>query len=186
MPIDVIISPEVEVGQMVLRRIALPGATDAVRFADDKVAMVAIECLEDCPVVNTPLVQLSELFPDLMATVVGVWRNERLFVPHSTDQLETGDLAYVVATGTHVRRTLGLFGHERTGGGPHRHLRRRQYRFVCRRRHRGTRNQDQGEDHRGRQGRAVSIADSLSRTVVLNGSRWTRTSSSRPISRTPT
>ena len=63
MPIDVIISPEVEVGQMVLRRIALPGATDAVRFADDKVVMVAIECLEDCPVVNTPLVQLSNCFP---------------------------------------------------------------------------------------------------------------------------
>jgi trk system potassium uptake protein TrkA len=33
MPIDVIISPEVEVGMTVLRRIALPGATDAVRFA---------------------------------------------------------------------------------------------------------------------------------------------------------
>ena len=37
MPIDVIISPEVEVGEMVLRRIALPGAMDAVRFADDKI-----------------------------------------------------------------------------------------------------------------------------------------------------
>ncbi|MBU2327815.1 MAG: Trk system potassium transporter TrkA, partial [Alphaproteobacteria bacterium] len=117
MPIDVIISPEVEVGQMVLRRIALPGATDAVRFADDKVAMVAIECLEDCPVVNTPLLQLSELFPDLLATVVGVWRHEKLFVPHSSDQLETGDLAYVVCDRDHVRRTLGLFGHEEQEAG---------------------------------------------------------------------
>jgi trk system potassium uptake protein TrkA len=31
---------------MVLRRISLPGATDVVRFAEDKIAMEAIECLE--------------------------------------------------------------------------------------------------------------------------------------------
>jgi trk system potassium uptake protein TrkA len=58
-----------------------------MRFADDKIAMVAIECLEDCPVINTPLAQLSELFPDLPATVVGVSRAGKLFIPHSADQL---------------------------------------------------------------------------------------------------
>jgi trk system potassium uptake protein TrkA len=83
LPIDVIISPEVEVGEMVLRRIALPGATDVVRFADDNIIMVAIECLEECPVIDTPLSQLSALFPDLPSTVVGIIRNGKLFVPHS-------------------------------------------------------------------------------------------------------
>ena len=86
LPIDVIISPEVEVGEMVLRRITLPGATDVVRFAENKIIMVAIECLEDCPVINTPLSQLSELFPDLPATVVGVSREGHVFIPHSADQ----------------------------------------------------------------------------------------------------
>src|SRR5690606_18086844 len=114
LPIDVIISPEVEVGEMVLRRIALPGAADVVRFADGNVAMVAIECLEECPVINTPLAQLSELFPDLPSTVVGVSRNGRVFIPHSGDQLIAGDMAYVVTTKEQVRRTLGLFGHEET------------------------------------------------------------------------
>ena len=37
MPIDVVISPEIEVGEMVLRRLALPGAVETVRFADDQV-----------------------------------------------------------------------------------------------------------------------------------------------------
>ncbi|WP_417425197.1 Trk system potassium transporter TrkA [Hoeflea sp.] len=170
MPIDVIISPEVEVGQMVLRRIALPGATDAVRFADDKVAMVAIECLEDCPVVNTPLVQLSELFPDLIATVVGVWRHDKLFVPHSTDQLETGDLAYVVCDRDHVRRTLGLFGHEEqeagriviSGGG--------NIGYYVAAAIEEWQPKTKVKIIEADRNRAVSIADSLSRTVVLNGS----------------
>ncbi|MGG2477728.1 Trk system potassium transporter TrkA, partial [Rhizobium sp. BR5] len=65
MSIDVTISPEVEVGKMVFRRIAFPGATDVVRFAEDTIYMLAIECMEDCPVINTPLQQLSNLFPDL-------------------------------------------------------------------------------------------------------------------------
>jgi trk system potassium uptake protein TrkA len=36
LPIDVIISPEREVGDVVLRRIASPGATDIVQFAEGK------------------------------------------------------------------------------------------------------------------------------------------------------
>ena len=170
LPIDVIISPEIEVGEMVLRRIAIPGATDVVRFADDKVAMVAIECLEECPVINTPLSQLSDLFPDLPSTVVGVWRNNRLFIPHSADQLVAGDLAYVVTTKDQVRRTLGLFGHEETealriviGGGGNiglyvaKALEARQSRTKVK----------IIEDSRER---AIAIADKLRRTVVLHGS----------------
>jgi trk system potassium uptake protein TrkA len=170
LPIDVIISPELEVGEMVLRRIALPGATDVVRFAENKIAMVAIECLEDCPVINTPLAQLSELFPDLPATVVGVTRNGKLFIPRSADQLIAGDLAYVVTTKDQVRRTLGLFGHEEQeatriviAGGGNIGL------YVAKTiEQRQNRTKVKIIEH-GRE-RAVAIADALRRTVVLNGS----------------
>ncbi len=112
MPIDVIISPELEVGEMVLRRIALPGVSDVVRFADENVAVLAIECLEDCPVINTPLFQLTDLFPDLVATVMAIVRNDKLFIPRSTDQMFSGDIAYVAAIKSQIHRTLALFGHE--------------------------------------------------------------------------
>ncbi|WP_157019225.1 Trk system potassium transporter TrkA [Mesorhizobium xinjiangense] len=169
LPIDVVISPELEVGDMVLRRIALPGATDVVRFADDKVAMVAIECLEECPVINTPLSQLSELFPDLPSTVVGVLRDDHLFIPHSADQLVAGDLAYVVTTKEQVRRTLGLFGHEEKdvqriliagGGNIGLYVAKA---LETRQRHTKVKII---EDTRQR---AVAIADKLRRTVVLHG-----------------
>ncbi|MGO4449605.1 Trk system potassium transporter TrkA [Phyllobacterium sp. TAF24] len=112
MPIDVIISPELEVGEMVLRRIALPGVSDVVRFADENIVVMAIECLEDCPVINTPLIQLSDLFPDLPSTVMAIIRSDKLFIPRSVDQLFAGDIAYVATTKAQVRRTLALFGHE--------------------------------------------------------------------------
>ncbi|MFZ2102535.1 MAG: Trk system potassium transporter TrkA [Oricola sp.] len=170
LPIDVIISPEREVGDVVLRRIASPGATDIVQFAEGHVTMMAIECRDDCPVINTPLSQLTELFPDLQATVVGVWRNERLFVPHSADQLLARDLVYVIASRLQVKRTLSLFGHDEAearriiiaGGGNiglyvASQLEARQSRAKVK---------IIEADHK----RAIAVADQLRRTVVLHGS----------------
>ncbi|MBO6815291.1 MAG: Trk system potassium transporter TrkA [Rhizobiaceae bacterium] len=110
MPIDVIISPEVEVGDVILRRIALPGARDVVLFNEDTVAMVAIECDENCPLVDTPLTQLSELFPDLNAVVAGIARKGEMITPRSSDQIRTGDTAYVIADRQQLRRTISIFG----------------------------------------------------------------------------
>ncbi|MFN7167655.1 MAG: Trk system potassium transporter TrkA [Pannonibacter sp.] len=170
LPIDVIISPEIEVGDMVLRRLALPGAAETVRFADDQVVMVGIVCQEDCPVVDTPLRQLTDLFPDLGAVVVGVFRGGKLFVPKSSDQLLVGDLAYVVARRDQVRRTLGIFGHEEpeanrvviAGGGNiglyvAKALEQRQSKTRI-------------KVIESSRERAVSIANELKRSVILHGS----------------
>ncbi len=170
MPIDVIISPELEVGEMVLRRIALPGATDIVQFADAQVAMLAIECADECPVINTPLSQLSELFPDLPATVVGVSRANKLFIPRSGDQLQTGDLAFVITTKAQVRRTLALFGHEEpeatriviAGGG--------NIGLYVARTIEARQSKTRIKIIESSRERAVDIADDLRRTVVLHGS----------------
>ncbi|MBL4726507.1 MAG: Trk system potassium transporter TrkA, partial [Rhizobiaceae bacterium] len=113
MPIDVIISPEIEVAEMILRRVALPGAKDVVLFVDDKVAMLAIECDEESPLLDTPLSQLSELFPDLKAVVAGIWRDGKMLTAKSHDQILEGDLAYVIVERSQIRRTLGIFGKER-------------------------------------------------------------------------
>ena len=169
MPIDVIISPEIEVGEMVLRRIALPGATEVVRFADGTVSMVAIECDENCPIIDTPLQQLTELFPDLTAVVTGVWRSGNLFVPHSTDSLLAGDIAYVIAQEGQIRRTLGIFGHEEPdasriviiGGGNIGF-------YVASTIEKRQPNARVKIIELSRE-RAVAIADRLSRTIVLHG-----------------
>ncbi|MEE4236647.1 MAG: Trk system potassium transporter TrkA [Anderseniella sp.] len=110
--VDVVISPEVAVGDMVLRRLALPGAFEAIYFVDEKVLTLGIKIEEDCPVINTPLSQLSGLFPDLNAVVCGIVRDGKLFVPHSAEQMLPGDRAYVISERSQASRVLALFGHE--------------------------------------------------------------------------
>jgi len=112
LPIDVIISPEVEVGRAVLRRLAMPGAFEAAPFADDRVMLIGTLLEENCPVVNTPLRQLTDLFPDLNIIIAGGVRDEKLFVPRGDDQLRVGDQAFFITAQENVRRALDIFGHE--------------------------------------------------------------------------
>lgn len=112
LPIDYIISPEIEVGNMIIRRLQLPGAFDTVGFADGRIAVLGINCGPECPVVDTPLSQLAQLFPDLPAVTAAIVRRGRLFVPHGKDLLEAGDDAFVITPTEQVARTLQIFGHE--------------------------------------------------------------------------
>ncbi len=168
--IDFIISPEVEVGDMVLRRLQLPGAFEALSFADGRVLAVGIACEEDCPVVDTPIRQLSELFPDLPAVIVAIVRKGNLFVPRLDEQLRAGDDVYIVAPSDQVARTLKIFGHEEQvarrviiAGGGNIGL------YVAR--------EIEAREHMVRakiieanRARAMQIAEELNRTVVLHGS----------------
>jgi trk system potassium uptake protein TrkA len=112
MPIDVIISPEIEVAQAIARRLAVPGAFDMIPLAEDKVRVIGVRCTEDCPIVHTPLRQLTELFPELHIVVVGIVHEENAFIPKSTDQMYPGDEVYFVADTEHVPRALAAFGYQ--------------------------------------------------------------------------
>ena len=112
LPIDTIISPEIEVARAVERRLEIPGAFDATPLSDGKITLVGVRCHAECPIVNTPLRQLSELFPDLHISVVVILRNDRRIVPTAEDQMLVGDEVYFVADSKHLARALAAFGHE--------------------------------------------------------------------------
>ena len=110
MPIDVVISPEREVADAALQRIAAPSAFDTESFLEGRLQLLGIQLDEDCPVLNTPLRQLTDLFSTLRAIVVGVRRKGRLFAPEPGDQLFDHDQIYVTTHVDDVSRTLEIFG----------------------------------------------------------------------------
>ncbi len=112
LPIDVIISPEVEVAQAIARRFSVPGAFDVMPMADGKVTLVGVRCTDDTPILETPLWQLTELFPDLAISVGGIWRGGKGIVPEDEARLQAGDDVYFVADTAHVERAMAAFGHE--------------------------------------------------------------------------
>ncbi|RRH75848.1 Trk system potassium transporter TrkA [Falsigemmobacter faecalis] len=169
LPIDVIISPEVEVAEAALQRIEAPTAFDTEAFLENRARLLGLALEEDCPVLNTPLRHLSDLFPNLRAVVVGIRRDQRLFAPEPGDQLLAGDRIYVFSHADDVARTLEIFG---KSPGPRKRVvivgagnvgltvakaletrpDRIRVRLIERNR-----------------ARAEAVADELSRSVVLNG-----------------
>lgn len=112
LPIDVIISPEIEVARAVSRRMQVPGAFDMIPLADGLVKVIGVVCSQNCPIINTPLRQLTGLFPDLAIEVVAIIRGDRQFIPTGNDQMLPGDEVYFVADTNHVSRAMAAFGHE--------------------------------------------------------------------------
>ncbi|MEL6839796.1 MAG: Trk system potassium transporter TrkA [Pseudomonadota bacterium] len=110
LPIDVVISPEKEVADAALQRLAAPAAFDTESFLEGKAQLLGITIDEDCPVINTPLRQLTDLFSTLRAIVVGIRREGALFVPSPGDQIFAGDECYVFAHTDDMTRTLEIFG----------------------------------------------------------------------------
>lgn len=112
MPIDVIITPELEVANAVEMRLSVPGTTTVTPMADGRLYMCGTLCDQDCPLVNTPLKQLKELFPDMHVNIVSIVRKGRPFIPDGNDQMLIGDEVMFVAEQSQVKRILSGFGHE--------------------------------------------------------------------------
>lgn len=110
LPIDVVISPEREVARAALQRLSAPSTFDAETFLDGRLHLLGILLEPDSPVLNTPLRQLNDMFSSLSALVAGVRRGGKLFAPEAGDQLFEGDQVYVFTLAEDVPRTLEIFG----------------------------------------------------------------------------
>ena len=117
MPIDLIISPELEVARSIERQLKAPGAHDVVPFLNDEIELLSLPIKETCPLVDTNLISIHELFQentdknkDLRASILGINRGDGLFIPKKNDSLMTGDLIYVIVDKNHVKRTMSAFG----------------------------------------------------------------------------
>jgi len=169
MPIDVVISPEREVAEAALQRLNAPATFDTESFLGGRAQLLGIQLDEACPVLNTPLRQLTDLFSTLRAIVVGVRRGGRLFAPEAGDQLFAGDQIYVLSEVADVNRTLEIFGkatkkQERVviiGGG--------NVGLSVARALESRTDRVRAKVIEKNRARAEHAADALERTIVLNG-----------------
>ena len=111
LPIDYVISPEVEIAKSIQRKLEAPGALDNVPFADNKIRLLEILIDEKCPIYGIKLNDLTKKFPNLNAYVLGVIRDEKFIIMKKNDKLKHNDKAYVVVSSNKMEETLKVFGH---------------------------------------------------------------------------
>ena len=111
LPIDVIISPEIEIAKSLQRKLEAPGALDNVPFADNKIRLLEILVNDSCPLIDIPLNELTKKFPELEANILGVIRNEKFLILKKNDVMKKSDKAYVIINAEQMQLTLTAFGH---------------------------------------------------------------------------
>ena len=112
LPIDVIISPEIEIAKSIQRKLEAPGALDSVPFSDNKIRLLEILIKDNCKLINHKLNELTKKYPQLDANIVAIIRNDKTFIPKKTDQIKCDDKIYVIINSTQMAETLHAFGHE--------------------------------------------------------------------------
>ena len=111
-PIDVIISPEIEVAKSLYRRLEAPGALDNVPFGNDKIKMLEIAVEKKCPIANIQLKKLTEKFPDFKANILGALRKDKFIFLKKNDKMIEGDNVYLTASSDQLNLILKAFGHD--------------------------------------------------------------------------
>jgi trk system potassium uptake protein TrkA len=111
LPIDVIISPEIEIAKSLQRKLEAPGALDNVPFANNQIRLLEILINENCPLINIKLNELTKKFPKLDANIMGVIRNDKYIILKKNDVMHKGDKAYLIINASQMSDTLRAFGH---------------------------------------------------------------------------
>ena len=88
LPIDVIISPEIEIAKSIQRKLESPGALDNIPFANNKIKLLEILIEDSCPLSEIKLNELTKKFPKLNANILGVIRDEKFIFLKKNDVMK--------------------------------------------------------------------------------------------------
>ena len=112
LPIDVIISPELEIAKSIQRKLEAPGALDSVPFTENKIRLLEILIKDNCQSIGIKFNELTKKYPKLEANIIGINREDKFFIPKKTDSVLRNDKIYVIINSLQMAETLKAFGHE--------------------------------------------------------------------------
>lgn len=110
--IDLVISPEIEVARAISQSLTVPGAFDMISLSDGKVRIIGVRCTSVTLINNTPIDRITNLFPHIDITVVGLIRGDRSFLPIGEDILQIGDEVYFAVAEENIINAMHMFGYE--------------------------------------------------------------------------
>ena len=110
--IDYFIEPEKDVARLIVNTVRVAGANEVFYFSRSDVQVTGLRLREDCPLIHTPLRQLSEIFPYQMASVVLLRRDGKIMIADADTSMQPKDEVYVINDTEQSWRTAQAFGLE--------------------------------------------------------------------------
>jgi trk system potassium uptake protein TrkA len=112
--VDVIIHPEKETADAIVRLIRRSSATDVIDFEEGRIQLLGIRLEANSQLLDTPLADLGQKFGDPPIRIVAIVRNQLTIVPRGDDVLVPGDQIFVISDPDYTEEFIGLTGQKDT------------------------------------------------------------------------
>ncbi len=104
--VDVVISPEQEVSDYILRLVEYPGALQVLDFNDGLVRLVGLKAYYGGPLVGNTLATLREHMPQIDSRVAAIFRQGQPIMPTGDTIIDADDEVFVIAAKKHIRAVM--------------------------------------------------------------------------------
>ena len=108
--IDLIIHPESEIAERILRVIHLPGVSDVVDFAEGRVKLFGMNIEKDSWVAGKTVEDLDRANPPKNSLIALIFRGQQAIIPHGAEVLRPGDHVYIVTTVEDLPKVFRFMG----------------------------------------------------------------------------
>jgi trk system potassium uptake protein TrkA len=112
--VDVMIHPEKETADAVVRLIKQSSATDVIEFAEGKIQLLGVRLEENSPLLRVPLIDLGKRHGDPPMRIVAINRNQRTLIPKGNDELIPGDQVFAICDPGYIADFISLTGKKDT------------------------------------------------------------------------
>lgn len=111
---DLMIHPEKEVAEAVVRLIRRSSATYALEFEKGRIQVLGLRLARNAPLLHQSLIELNQRYDDLPLRVVAINRNYKTLIPKGHDVLKPDDQVFVVCDPSYSSTFITLAGHKET------------------------------------------------------------------------
>jgi len=112
--IDVVIHPEKETSDAVVRLIRQSSATDLIEFEGGRVQLLGIRLESNSQLLKIPLTDLGQKYGDPPLRIVAIVRRQATIIPKGHDTLEPGDQIFVISDPSYTPEFVTLTGKKDT------------------------------------------------------------------------
>lgn len=107
MPVDLVISPDVEIAKAILNLLEIPGTTAVFPLVDEKLYLLGFKCVETCPLINT---EINEIKKSCNSPVIHIIRGDKSFFAKPNESIHRDDEIFILVEKDKVFDTLHDFG----------------------------------------------------------------------------
>ena len=110
--IDLIIHPESDVSDRIMRVLNYPGVSNIIDFADGGARLFGMNAESGSWVAGKTLLELQQAGPPENSLIAMIFRGQQVIIPHGAERLKTGDHIYVMATRDNLDDVIAFMGLE--------------------------------------------------------------------------